>query len=233
MMPHPNKGRRVIACSGYRALVDTDPRRRSRTHLDAWDKDYTSRGRLWGGAVVDMPVLPEGSLVLELGSGDGKTLSALPGDCRAVAVDVSAQALLLAKRVREDAALIQADAACLPLRECCFDAVFAFHVTGHLLADGRRALAREATRVLKPGGRIFFRDFSEQDMRAGQGAEVEPGTFRRGSGILTHYFREDEVADLFRSHQMELAGIGTRCWKMRIKGKGHLRAEVHAAFFKI
>jgi SAM-dependent methyltransferase len=233
MMPRINKGRRVIACSGHRALVDTDPKRRSRTHLDAWEKDYTSRGRLWGGAVVDMPVLPEGSLVLELGSGDGKTLSALPGDCRAVALDVSAQALLLAKRVREDSAFIQADAACLPLRECCFDAVFAFHVTGHLLADGRRALAREAARVLKPGGRIFFRDFSEQDMRAGQGAEVEPGTFRRGSGILTHYFDEDEVADLFPSHQIELAGIGTHCWKMRIKGKDHLRAEVHAAFFKI
>jgi len=202
-------------------------------HFDAWEKDYTCRGRLWGGAVVDLPAVPEGSLVLELGSGDGKTLSALPGGCRAVALDVSAQALHLASRVRADAAFIQADAGCLPLQERIFDAVFAFHVAGHLLADGRRALASEAARVLKPGGRIYFRDFSERDMRAGQGAEVEPGTFRRGSGILTHYFGEDEVADLFRSQQIQQDCIGTHCWKMRIKGKDHLRAEVHAAFIKI
>jgi ubiquinone/menaquinone biosynthesis C-methylase UbiE len=202
-------------------------------HLNAWEKDYTSRGRLWGGAVVDLPAVPDGSLVLELGSGDGKTLSALPGGCRAVAIDVSAQALHLARRVRADATFIKADGRCLPLQKSCFDAVFAFHVAGHLLADGRRALAREAARVLKPGGRIFFRDFSDQDMRAGQGAEVEPGTFRRGSGIITHYFREDEVAELFRSQQIQRTGIGTRCWKMRIKGTDHLRAEVQASFLKI
>ena len=203
------------------------------THLEAWEKDYASRGRLWGGAVVDLPAVPEGTLVLELGSGDGKTLSALPDGCRAVALDVSAQALHLARRVRADAAFIQADGACLPLREKSFDAVFAFHVAGHLLADGRRALAREAARVLKPGGRIFFRDFSKRDMRAGQGVEVEPGTFRRGSGILTHYFGEDEVAELFCRQQIQQAGIGTHCWKMRIKGKDHLRAEVVASFLKI
>jgi len=213
--------------------VDTDPRKRCRPHLEAWEKDYTCRGRLWGGAVVDLPAVSKGFLVLELGSGDGKTLSALPGGCRAVALDVSAQALRLASQVREDAAFIQADAGCLPLRESCFDAVFAFHVAGHLLADGRRALAAETARILKLGGRIFFRDFSELDMRAGQGAEVEPGTFRRGSGIVTHYFREDEVAELFCSQRIQQAGIVTHCWKMRIKGKDHLRAEVQATFLKI
>jgi ubiquinone/menaquinone biosynthesis C-methylase UbiE len=199
-------------------------------HINSWDKDYANRGRLWGGGVKDLPDLTDGSIVLELGCGDGKTLSALPGCCSVVGLDVSPQALLLARRARVDANLILADASRLPLREKSFDVVFAFHVAGHLLAADRQALATEAARVLVPGGRLFFRDFCEQDMRAGQGAKVEPGTFRRGNGILTHYFAKDEVKELFL-HLRPLS-IGTHCWKMRIKGEDHLRAEVVAVFLK-
>jgi ubiquinone/menaquinone biosynthesis C-methylase UbiE len=200
------------------------------SHLKAWDKDYASRGRLWGGSVMDLPRLPGGSTVLELGCGDGKTLSALPGDWKIVALDVSPQALRLARRARADAHFVMADASCLPLQENSFDAVFAFHVTGHLLSAERRALACEAARTLLPGGQLFFRDFSKQDMRAGQGEEVEPETFRRGSGILTHYFEECEVKDLFS--RMKPVSIATHCWKMRIKGEDHMRAEVEAVFLK-
>jgi SAM-dependent methyltransferase len=201
------------------------------SHLKAWDKDYASRGRLWGGGVKYLPVLPEGSCVLELGCGDGKTLSALSGGWSVVGLDVSPQALRLASRARADASLIQADTGCLPLQEKSFDAVFAFHVAGHLLADGRRALVREAARVLLPGGRLFFRDFCDQDMRSGQGEEVEAGTFRRGSGILTHYFTEKEVVELFCD--LHIVSISTHCWKMRVKGEDLLRAEVEAVFLKI
>ncbi|MDQ1262805.1 MAG: hypothetical protein QG575_1986 [Euryarchaeota archaeon] len=200
------------------------------SHLKAWDKDYACRGRLWGGTVMDLPQLPESSTLLELGCGNGKTLSALPSGGKIVALDVSLEALHLARRARADAHLILADAGCLPLQEKSFDAVFAFHVAGHLLASGRRALAREAARVLVPGGRLFFRDFCVQDMRAGQGEEVEPGTFRRGNGILTHYFAEDEVNELF--YGLRPVSIGTHCWKMRVKGVDHLRAEVEAVFLK-
>ncbi len=200
------------------------------SHLKAWDKDYARRGRLWGGAVLDLPALPEGSIVLELGCGDGKTLSALPGGWSVVGLDISPQALRLARRARPDANLILADVGCLPLREQSFDAVFAFHVAGHLRAADRRALAREAARALVPGGRLFFRDFCDQDMRAGLGDEVESGTFRRGSGILTHYFAEDEVKELFCD--LQPISIGTHCWKMRVKGEDHLRAEVVAVFLK-
>jgi ubiquinone/menaquinone biosynthesis C-methylase UbiE len=200
------------------------------THLKAWDKDYVSRGRLWGGGVKNLPVLPEGSSVLELGCGDGKTLSALPSDWKVVALDVSLEALHLARRVRADVNHIQADASRLPLQGESFESVFAFHVTGHLLAADRRALASEAARVLVPGGRLFFRDFAAEDMRAGQGEEVETGTFRRGNGILTHYFIKSEVEELFCL--LQPVSIATHCWKMRVKGEDHLRAEVEAVLLK-
>jgi SAM-dependent methyltransferase len=200
------------------------------SHLKAWDKEYAKHGRLWGGSVKDLPPLTEGSAVLELGCGDGKTLASMPSDWKIVALDVSREALHLAHRMRGDAALILADASCLPLQDERFDAVFAFHVTGHLLEKDRRTLASEAARALVPGGQLFFRDFCEKDMRAGLGEEVETGSFLRGGGILTHYFRESEVRELFC--ELLPASIGTRCWKLRIKGEALLRAEVVAVFLK-
>ena len=200
------------------------------SHLKAWDKDYASRGRLWGGAVMDLPHLPAGSAVLELGCGDGKTLSAMPGDWKIVALDISRQALQFSRRLLPDVELVLADACRLPLQSASFDAVFAFHVAGHLLAEGRRALAREAARVLVRGGRLFFREFGTDDMRAGLGEEVESGTFRRGTGILTRYFTESEVAGIFC--ELELATISTHRWKLRVKGQDLQRSEVEAVFIK-
>ncbi|MDD4162704.1 MAG: class I SAM-dependent methyltransferase, partial [Methanothrix sp.] len=64
----------------------------------------------------------------------------------------------------------------------------------------------------------------------GQGEEVEPGTFQRGEGILTHYFSESEVKELFCD--LRPISIGTHCWKLRIKGKDLMRSEVEAVFLK-
>ncbi len=199
-------------------------------HLQAWDRDYARRGRVWGGSVKDLPALPDGSLVLEMGCGDGKTLSIMPASWRIAAVDISFQALLLARRARPDACLLLADGCRLPLQSEWFDAVFAFHVAGHLFQAERLSLGKEAARVLRPGGRLFFRDFSREDMRMGQGEKVEEATFRRGSGIITHYFSEGEVAAMFSGLEMDL--IRTQRWSMRIRGEMLLRSEVEAVLVK-
>ena len=199
-------------------------------HLQAWDRDYARRGRVWGGSVKDLPALPDGSMVLEMGCGDGKTLSIMPASWRIAAVDISFQALLLARQARPDAGLLLADVSRLPFQSENFDAALAFHVAGHLFLDQRLALAKEAARVLRPGGRLFFRDFSREDMRMGQGEEVEEATFRRGSGIITHYFREEEVAAMFSGLKMDL--IRTQRWSMRIRGEKLLRSEVEAVLVK-
>ena len=199
-------------------------------HLQAWDRDYARRGRVWGGSVKDLPALPDGSLVLEMGCGDGKTLSIMPASWRIAAVDISFQALLLARQARPEASLLLADGCRLSFQSESFDAALAFHVAGHLFLDQRLALAKEAARVLRPGGRLFFRDFSREDMRMGQGEEVEEATFRRSSGIITHYFREDEVAAMFSGLEMDL--IRTQRWSMRIRGEKLLRSEVEAVLVK-
>jgi SAM-dependent methyltransferase len=202
------------------------------SHLNAWDKDYRSRGRLWGGGAKNLPELPEGSRVLELGCGDGKTLAAMQGrGWDVTAIDISPEALRLSRSAQgTGVSLLLADARHLPFKGESFDAVFAFHVTGHVLQAGRELIAREVGRVLRPGGRLFFREFGAEDMRAGRGEEVEPGTFRRGSGVITHYFTEEEAAGLF-CHLTALS-LQTRGWKMKVNGEDFWRCEVEAVFFK-
>ena len=177
-----------------------------------------------------IPHLSEGAAVLELGCGDGKTLAGMPGSWKAAAIDISPQALRLTRWVLPDIRLVLADAGLLPFREESFDAVFAFHVTGHLRLQGREALAREVARVLVPGGKLFFREFGTEDMRMGQGEKVEEGTYLRGAGILTHYFTEVEVELLFCD--LLPISVGTHRWKLRVKGKDMARAEVEAVFLK-
>jgi MPBQ/MSBQ methyltransferase len=194
-----------------------------------WDEDYRRRGRLWGGVPAPVPDFPEGAAVLEVGCGDGKTLSALarmPYDV--TAVDIAPGALRLARRLPGNRAV--ADARCLPFRPETFDAVLLVHVLGHLLLSGRRKAASEAARVLKPGGGLFFRGFSVEDMRFGSGKAKEDNTFSRGGGILTHYFTEDEVEDLFSC--LVPVSIGTHRWRLRVRGADLPRAEIVALFSK-
>jgi ubiquinone/menaquinone biosynthesis C-methylase UbiE len=177
-----------------------------------------------------VPHLPEGASILELGCGDGKTLAGMPGSWKIAALDISPQALQLTRKVLPDAKLILADARLLPFREESLDAVFAFHVTGHLCLQGRRALAREVARVLRAGGKLFFREFGTEDMRMGQGEKVEAGTFQRGEGIITHYFTEREAEELFCC--LKAISVSTHRWNLRVKGVGLARAEVETVFLK-
>lgn len=198
-----------------------------------WDDDYRRRGNLWGGAPPPLPDLPAGAAVLEVGCGNGKTLAALlRQSSRVTAVDISPHAVALARRHPGTAAISPgvADARHLPFRKGTFDAVFLIHIIGHLPEPGRRAAVSEVCRVLRPGGAAFFRGFSVEDMRAGKGDETEPQTFRRGDGIITHYFTEDETEDLFAP--LDPVFLRTHRWQMRIRGRDLPRAEIEAVFKK-
>jgi MPBQ/MSBQ methyltransferase len=202
-------------------------------HLVAWDKDYRTRGRLFGGSPCSLPNLPTGSRVLELGCGNGKTLCAMAiNGWDIAAVDYSLQAILMC-RERCSSFMIhlaRADARTLPFRNNTFDASFATHIAGHLLAGERVALAKEITRVTKPGGTLYFRDFGTADFRCGEGVLVEDQTFRRGSGSITHYFSDEEVRDLFSGFQR--ISLSHERWSMRVRGRDYQREEVVCVFEK-
>ena len=186
---------------------------------EAFQSDYKKRGSRWAGA-VSLPALPKGALILETGCGNGKTLSAF-SNCRAVGVDISCEAVRLAGPSHA----VAGDIRSLPFQDCSFDCVFCWHVLGHLREADRKVAVSELFRVTKPGGTIFFKAFSPADFRCGKGTEVEPQTYLRGDGMLTHYFSAAETVALFGD-----GDIRENRWSMRVKGVDLPRAEIIGVF---
>jgi ubiquinone/menaquinone biosynthesis C-methylase UbiE len=199
----------------------------------AWDAGYHKSGRKYGGAPPDLPVLFPGARVLEAGCGDGKSVLAMAGrGWDIVAIDFSREAIRICSGhyALHDVKLIQADAEAMPFTRETFDAVFLSHLLGHIVLKERSLVAAEAERVLIPGGVLFIRVFSVRDFREGRGALVEPHTYRRGDGILTHYFSGDEVESLFP--RLTLTELKTIEWPMKVKGALLIRSEITAEFTK-
>jgi len=197
-----------------------------------WEKEYARKGRVWGGAVHNLPALSSGENVLELGCGNGKTFAALlERGCTVTGIDISLSAAVLCRSlapVRAAGEVAVADACHLPFTAGALDAVVAFHVIGHLREKDRRIAVEEIARVLRPGGTLFFSAFSRHDFRVGQGTENEPWTFARRNGIATHYFTEDEVRSLVGSRFD--GECTTHTWYLTVRGERFLRAEIMGRF---
>jgi MPBQ/MSBQ methyltransferase len=199
-----------------------------------WDKDYRQKGSLYGGAPHPLPPLAAGARVLESGCGNGKSLAAMMHRGWIVtAIDFSPRAVQLARVATlqgSGADVAVADARAIPFQDRSFDAVSACHVLGHSESADRKRMAGECCRVIRPGGRLWFRDFSMRDFRAGTGRETEPGSRVRGNGILTHYFTEGETACLFFG--LVPVSLETEDWTLRVRGTDHCRSEIVAVFEK-
>jgi SAM-dependent methyltransferase len=198
----------------------------------AWEEDYTLRGMLWGGGTHVVPDLPVNSRVLELGCGNGKSLFAMiQRGWNVIAIDFSSRAVTLSREILGDDSYGQvliADARSPPFKQGTFDAVFALHVIGHMRETDRHSIANTLHHILRPGGILFFSDFSTHDFRFGKGDETETGTYRRGPGILTHYFAEMEVIDLFS--KLTPLSIRIHQWPLRVLGNTLIRSEIVATF---
>jgi len=170
---------------------------------DAWQKLYAKHGLQYGGR-GDIralePYLRPGMVALDAGCGDGKTTELLARKCDVVGCDFSREALVSLRGQRhvvDSLNLVECNLMSLPFEREKFDAISCVHALSHMVAADRSTVARELARVLKPGGHVLVEVFGRQDIRYGEGEEIEDATFLRGTGILTHYFGEREVASLF------------------------------------
>jgi ubiquinone/menaquinone biosynthesis C-methylase UbiE len=198
----------------------------------AWDEQYQQKGNLWrGSAALHFKVSP-GEKILELGCGNGKTSLALfSAGAIVYCLDFSREALLRSSESQDPNIMhILGDVIELPFPEGYFDLVNCSHIFEHLPTEKRRIAALEAIRVLRSGGRLEFQGFSISDMRYGTGQKLEENTFRRGDGIMYHYFTDDEVKDLFPGMQVNF--LEHRTQDKRYHAENKVRDVIQAEFLK-
>jgi ubiquinone/menaquinone biosynthesis C-methylase UbiE len=95
--------------------------------------------------------------LLDIGCGTGQSRQIYIQHCRSyIGVDLSAEAIQIARSRFPDSAFIRADACKMPFGDASYDAV-AFSSVLHHIDDYTQALV-EARRLLKPGGRVFAFD---------------------------------------------------------------------------
>lgn len=111
-----------------------------------------------GALLAQLPAAGLGD-VAEICCGRGEAFQLAAGRFRrAVGVDISLKMLRAARKEHQtpNLAFVQGDATRLPLADGTFDSVFMLGGIHHV--NDRAALFREVARILKPGGRFYFRE---------------------------------------------------------------------------
>ncbi len=178
----------------------------------AWDSKYDSQGALWSRLHDDWFRVGDNDLVLDLGSGSGKSARSMSGEV--IALDFSLIALKAAKKHLPAVSAICADIRNLPFRESVFDFIRASFVLDHLNRAGQdRAMAR-IKEIMKPGASIAVECFSVSDGRYA-GVDLDrDGDFIDGDGIFHHPFDGTEIADLMSG--LEIKMLSEKSWEQGI-----------------
>lgn len=119
-------------------------------------KEYTAY--LDRALLTQLPAAGLGDIA-EICCGRGEAVELVAGRFkRAVGIDISLNMLRAARKAHHapNLAFIQGDATRLPLADNAFDSVFMLGGIHHV--NDRAALFREVARILKPGGRFYFRE---------------------------------------------------------------------------
>ena len=144
---------------------------------DLWDGFYSANGRAWrGNSRIPDPLSGNGD-ALDLGCGNGKTVSTLLDlGYRVTGLDFSRTAVdLCAEMFGDSASFVVSDVSDLPFPDCSFDYVTAVHVLEHVEDSGMQTVADEIL-----------------------------GT-RSGDGIRYVHRNPDGVASFFRAFDTEYA----------------------------
>lgn len=153
---------------------------------ELWDAFYRGNPRAWRGN-SGIPI-PCSGKALDVGCGNGKTVSTLlDAGFRVVGVDFSPVAIGKCEELYPEADFLVSDASELPFQDGSFDYVTAVHVLENLEDGKLEKAAKELERVLAPGGYLFARCFTPDDMRSGA----------RGDGFFYRYFDAEGLLALF------------------------------------
>ena len=194
---------------------------------DRWNDLYRSQRRTWRGVtrLEGLPFAP-GSRILEVGCGNGKTMSALmDAGYFVIGIDFSAEAVKACKGLMKDADVMCASVTDMPFGDASFDGAVMFHVLENIDVPDVAKAVSELRRVLRPGSYLMVKVFSVDDMRSGKGKSVSGDTVVRGNGIRYRYFTESSLRGCFPD--AECVSISTVRDGTRF---GETRSRIEAVF---
>lgn len=162
-----------------------------------WDLLY-SKGLAWKKTSKLNYRLKDKS-VLELGSGNGKTLKAIieKNPKHITVIDISKEAIILSKKTfgSNQISYIHSDFLKANFKKK-FDVITCYYFLNNLEEEDRVKAARKIVSLLDKNGIILFEDFGVGDMRE-SGKEIENNTFEKKNGIICHFFDKKEIEILF------------------------------------
>lgn len=120
--------------------------------LDVVDRYFLGRA---------LQLCPPGGRVLDIGSGTGKIISLVNGRYEKHAIDLDPLAVEFAKQRDKETRYQVASSEELPYADGFFDLVMCHSLLHHV--DDSQKTIKEALRVVKPGGALFFRDLSRPE----------------------------------------------------------------------
>lgn len=89
-----------------------------------------------------------------------------------------------------------------PIPDESLDIVLFIFALSAMEPDGMKTALKNVTRKLKPGGKIFFRDYGRYDLaqlRFKDGKCIEDNFYVRGDGTRCYFFDSNEVKEMFES----------------------------------
>ena len=154
----------------------------------SWNDFYSKNSSGWRGNAV-IPI-PNYGKALDLGCGNGKTVSTLVDSGYDVTgVDFSSVAIEQCKARFPDSTFVESSVCDLPFEDNTFDYITAVHVLEHLNDEELERTVSEIGRVLKESGFVFIRCFTENDMRSEK---------RGSSDIFYRFYDLDRLHSAFR-----------------------------------
>jgi alkylated DNA repair protein alkB family protein 8 len=172
---------------------------------------------MWPEVVRFLDSLPSGSLIADIGCGNGKYLNYRARDCAVVACDTSAELLKIARERRAGCLSFSlGNMLALPYRTGLFDAVINVAVLHHISTRERRVAAvKELIRIVRTGGKICISAWADEQVKKTKWQLCNtnnsntdymiPFDKRNGEVIMRYYhlFTEDDFKDVLNKCSLE------------------------------